>query len=87
MTKKIKVSDTDATIPADWRTHTTIDVPTAGLILGRLCRNSAYAAAARGDLPTIRLGRRLFVPVAALRRMIGEVTGPSADAVPSAGGS
>ncbi|MGA8724142.1 MAG: hypothetical protein WB565_03820 [Acidimicrobiales bacterium] len=63
-------------IPADWRSRTTVDVPTAGLIVGDLCRNSAYAAAARGDLPTIRLGRRLVVPVAQLRRMLGEVIEP-----------
>lgn len=67
-------------IPADWRSYTTIDVPTAGLIAGGLCRNSAYSAAARGDLPTIRLGRRLVVPVAALRRMLGELPEVAGDA-------
>lgn len=43
--------------------------PTAGRILG-LSRQSAYDAATRGDLPTIRIGRRLLVPTAALRRML-----------------
>jgi excisionase family DNA binding protein len=48
----------------------TIDVPEAGRILG-LSRNAAYDAAARGDIPTIRIGKRLLVPKAALDRMLG----------------
>lgn len=43
--------------------------PDAGRILG-LSRQSTYDAATRGDLPTIRIGRRLLVPTAALRRML-----------------
>lgn len=35
-----------------------------------LSRSSAYAAAASGELPTIRIGRRLLVPTAALRRLL-----------------
>ena len=31
----------------------------------------AYEAAKRGDLPTIRIGRRYLVPTAPLRRMLG----------------
>jgi excisionase family DNA binding protein len=34
-------------------------------------RNSAYAAARRGEIPTIRIGRLLLVPLAALERMLG----------------
>lgn len=41
---------------------------TAG-VLG-ISRDSAYKAAAAGDIPTIRVGRRLLVPTAALRRML-----------------
>jgi hypothetical protein len=59
-------------IPADWRERTTVNVPVAGRILADLCRNTSYAAA-RGDLPTIRLGARTVVPVAKLRRMLGEL--------------
>jgi len=33
-------------------------------------RNSAYAAARRGQIPTIRIGRLLLVPIAALDRML-----------------
>jgi excisionase family DNA binding protein len=37
----------------------------------RLSRVGAYAAAKRGDLPTIKIGRRILVPLAALERMLG----------------
>lgn len=36
-----------------------------------LCRASAYAAAAKGDIKTIRLGRLLRVPTAWLRQRLG----------------
>ncbi|MDP8977143.1 MAG: hypothetical protein M3N17_00900 [Actinomycetota bacterium] len=34
-------------------------------------RRSAYRAAARGDLPTLRVGRRLLVPTARLLQLLG----------------
>lgn len=49
----------------------TLTVEEAGRLLG-LSRPSAYEAASRGDLPTIRIGRRLLVPKAALEKMLGE---------------
>ena len=36
----------------------------------RISRGSAYEAAKRREIPTIRIGRRLLVPVAALERML-----------------
>lgn len=48
------------------------DVPEAGALLG-MSRQSAYAAAARGDLPTIRIGKLLRVPKAALEAMLNQV--------------
>lgn len=36
-------------------------------------RNLAYEAAARGEIPTVRLGRRLLVPRAALMAMLGQI--------------
>lgn len=33
-------------------------------------RATAYKAAAAGELPTVRIGRRLLVPTAALRRLL-----------------
>jgi excisionase family DNA binding protein len=51
----------------------TLTVEEAGRILG-LGRGASYAAAKRGEIPTIRLGRRLVVPTDALERMLaGEV--------------
>ena len=35
-----------------------------------LSRSSTYEAARRGEIPTIRFGRRLVVPTVALRRML-----------------
>jgi excisionase family DNA binding protein len=49
-----------------------LSVPEAGRLLG-LSRNSAYEAAGRGDIPTIRIGGRILVPRIALLRML-EVT-------------
>jgi excisionase family DNA binding protein len=49
----------------------TVSVPEAGKWLG-IGRNAAYEAARRGDLPTIRIGRLLRVPVVALERKLEE---------------
>jgi hypothetical protein len=43
--------------------------PTGGRALG-LGRSATYAAANRGEIPVIRLGGRVVVPTAALRRML-----------------
>lgn len=45
------------------------DVPEAGAKLG-LSRNGSYEAAARGDIPIIRIGRLLKVPKVAFDRML-----------------
>ncbi|MEH2468964.1 excisionase family DNA binding protein [Nitrobacteraceae bacterium AZCC 2161] len=45
------------------------EVPEAGALLG-LNRNGSYRAAKNGDLPTIRIGRLLKVPKAALHQML-----------------
>jgi hypothetical protein len=52
----------------------TISVPEAGRRYFGLCRNSAYAAAERGDIPTIKIGRLLKVPVKALEQMLANPT-------------
>jgi Helix-turn-helix domain len=46
-----------------------ISVEDAGKLVG-LSRSAAYRAAARGDIPTFRLGRRLYVPTARLLEML-----------------
>ena len=47
----------------------TVSVEEAGHILG-YSRNTAYEAARRGELPTIRLGRKIRVPKVALQRLL-----------------
>jgi excisionase family DNA binding protein len=37
-----------------------------------LSRNSSYAAAERGEIPTIRVGRLLRVPVRAMERLLDQ---------------
>jgi hypothetical protein len=52
----------------------TLTVPDAGRRYFDLGRNASYEAARRGDIPTIRIGRLLRVPVVALERKL-EQTG------------
>jgi excisionase family DNA binding protein len=47
----------------------TTTVEAAAKILG-IGRNQAYAAAARGEIPVIRIGKRLLAPIAALERLV-----------------
>ena len=44
----------------------TLSVPDAGRKYFGLSRNGSYDAAARGDIPTVRVGRLLRVPVRAM---------------------
>ena len=62
-----------AATATDWRSRSTVTVERAASILG-IGRSSAYALARSGELPTLRLGRRLVVPVAGLRRLLGETS-------------
>jgi hypothetical protein len=72
LTRKVRPAMPTTEVPADWRTRTTVDPVATSEILG-LCRNSTYAAIAKGEIPSIRLGHRLLIPVAGLRRMLGEL--------------
>ncbi|WP_208542859.1 helix-turn-helix domain-containing protein [Nocardioides euryhalodurans] len=47
----------------------TLTVPEAGTLLG-LGRDASYAAANRGELPVLRIGRRLLVPTGRLRALL-----------------
>jgi hypothetical protein len=58
----------------------TISVPEAGEKYFGLCRNAAYDAAKRGEIPTIKIGRLLRVPVRALERMLDRAGEPGAAA-------
>jgi excisionase family DNA binding protein len=56
-------------------TRATVSVEEAGRILG-LSRNGSYAAAARGEIPVIRVGRKLLVPTYRLLEMLeGDLAG------------
>jgi excisionase family DNA binding protein len=57
-------------IPEELKGKLTIDITTAARILG-IGVNQAYAAAKAGEIPTLRLGRRLLVPVAPLLKLLG----------------
>ena len=59
----------DSTTPRGKDERKTISIVEAAEALG-IGRNSAYLAAARGELPTIRLGRLLKVPKVALDRLL-----------------
>jgi hypothetical protein len=56
----------------------TISVPEAGRRYFGLCRNASYDAAARGEIPVIKIGRLKRVPVRALERMLDRTSGESA---------
>jgi excisionase family DNA binding protein len=61
----------------DLRGRATITVEEAAALLG-ISKDSAYRAAQAGQIPTLRLGRRLLVPVPKLLTMLGaeEETAP-----------
>ena len=46
-----------------------LSVEEAGRVLG-IVRSAAYEAVHRGDIPVIRLGRRIVVPIKALERKL-----------------
>ena len=48
----------------------TLSVPEAGRKYFNLAKNASYQAAREGQLPVIRIGGRLRVPVVALERML-----------------
>ena len=63
----------------------TYSVPEAGLMAG-LSRNSAYAAAERGEIPTMNFGRLKRVPAAAWDQILREgrpTTPPASTKTPS----
>jgi hypothetical protein len=50
----------------------TLTVPEAGRVYFNLSRDGSYRAAKRGDIPTVRIGGSIRVPVVALERMLTE---------------
>ncbi len=62
----------------DLRARTVVSVEEGGAALG-LSRSTAYQAAKTGDLPTLRVGRKLVVPTARLLRLLGDEPSSGAD--------
>ncbi len=50
----------------------TISVPEAGKEYLGIGRDASYEAARRGDIPVIRIGKLLRVPVIAMEKMLEE---------------
>jgi excisionase family DNA binding protein len=50
----------------------TLTVEEAGRRYFGLCKMSSYRAVKKGDIPVIRVGRLMRVPVAAMERMMQE---------------
>ena len=55
-----------STVSYDKATTTVVD---AARVLG-ISRNGAYAAVARGDIPSVRIGKRILVPIALLHQLL-----------------
>jgi hypothetical protein len=57
----------------------TISVPEAGRAFFGLSRDGSYDAARRGEIPTIKVGRKLRVPIAVMEEILaraGKCRGP-----------
>ena len=63
--------------PADLPARLTLTVEEAAATLG-ISRAFAYEAVRRGEIPSIRIGRRILVPFAALGRLLSATDPPSA---------
>ena len=62
--------------PKNGLTRIGFSIAEAGEMLG-LGRQASYRAAKRGDIPTIRMGRKLIVPKAPFYKKFGlEITAP-----------
>jgi excisionase family DNA binding protein len=51
------------------QTPIVISIPEAAVLAG-ISRQSAYEAARRGEIPTVRIGRRILVPRSRLLRLL-----------------
>jgi excisionase family DNA binding protein len=55
----------------------TLSVPEAGLIYFGMGRSASYDAAHRGEIPTIRIGKLLRVPVSAMDQLLENCCPPT----------
>ena len=51
----------------------TYSIPEAAKVLG-IGRTAAYEGARTGQIPTIRIGKRILVPIAALERKLAQAS-------------
>jgi excisionase family DNA binding protein len=58
----------------------TLSVPEAGARYFGLSRNGSYAAAKRGEIPTVQVGKKLRVPRALMERRLEQATAGAIDA-------
>jgi hypothetical protein len=58
-------------------TPLTITVPEAGRKYLGLSRNGSYAAADRGEIPVIQIGRLKRVPIRAMEAMLDRASDPA----------
>ena len=49
--------------------HLTMSIPEAGKLIAGLGRSASYAAAERGDIPTVKIGGQKRVPIGTLYKM------------------
>lgn len=56
----------------------TLTIEEVAALLG-ISRNSAYQAVASGQIPVLRLGRRLLIPRAALERLLADTKASQPD--------
>jgi excisionase family DNA binding protein len=66
---------------ADVRDKATLTVEETAKLLG-VGRSVGYAAARAREIPTLRLGGRLLVPVPALLRLLGEIVETTVESGP-----
>lgn len=59
----------DMEISLDPTVRPTLTVDEAAIVLG-IARSSAFAAVRAGQIPSVRVGRRVLVPTASLRRLL-----------------
>lgn len=60
----------DAAVREALTSNLTVSVELAGKAFG-IGRNAAYAACASGEIPCLRIGGRITVPTAPIRKMLG----------------
>jgi excisionase family DNA binding protein len=75
MTKAEKATElrgegTNPIYDSKWMGRSVFSVEEAGCEILGLSKCSAYAAAKKGTLPTVRVGKRLLVPRIALERLL-----------------